>query len=274
LDSDDGGSVFNSRGRKILPYGLILAPTRELATQIFEEARKVLLFCRKARVLLFDVQTEWTIAKHCVADALQKAVHTMLPILADFSDNRFRCIYSYNAFARSRVTNVIYLAGHSCVCLCVSQFTYRTGMRPVVVYGGQDARNQLQDLGRGCDILVATPGRSVDFIDRGRMSLSKVRGGSHIGHGFESQIRQIVEKTDTKQDGRQTFKFSATFPCEIQALAQDFLRDYVFLAVGCVRFTTDFITQKVENAREHDTRDLWMSILPSCDGLTIDLHGG
>jgi len=42
--SDDGGSVFNSRGRKISPYGRILAPTRELATQIFEEARKVLLF--------------------------------------------------------------------------------------------------------------------------------------------------------------------------------------------------------------------------------------
>jgi len=231
LDSDNGGSVFNSRGRKISPYGLILAPTRELATQIFEEARKVLLFYREARVLLFDLQTEWMIAKHCVADALQKAVHTMLPILADFSDTLFRCIYSYDAFARSRVTNVISLTSHRCVCLFVSQFTYRTGMRPVVVYGGQDARNQLQDLGRACDILVATPGRLVDFIDRGRILLSKMgflcfdEADRMLDMGFEPQIRQIVEKTNMKQDGRQTVMLPATFPQEIHALAQDFLRD-------------------------------------------------
>ena len=50
------------------------------------------------------------------------------------------------------------------------------------------------------------------------------------------------------RDTRQTLMFSATFPKEIQRLAQDFLRDYIFLAVGRVGSTTDFITQYVQSA--------------------------
>ena len=65
--------------------------------------------------------------------------------------------------------------------------------------------------------------------------------------GFEPQIRRIVEQDNMprSEDGRQTMMFSATFPKEIQMLARDFLRDYVFLAVGRVGSTTENITQKV-----------------------------
>ncbi len=70
-------------------------------------------------------------------------------------------------------------------------------------------------------------------------------------------------------ENRQTLMFSATFPKEIQRLAQDFLYDYVFLAVGRVGSTTDFITQKLEYVAEADKRDMLLNTLPHCEGLTL-----
>lgn len=49
-----------------------------------------------------------------------------------------------------------------------AKFSFRTGLRTCVAYGGADIREQMRDLERGVDILVATPGRLVDLIERGR----------------------------------------------------------------------------------------------------------
>ena len=51
------------------------------------------------------------------------------------------------------------------------QFAYRSHVRPFVVYGGADINSQLRDLEWGCHVLVATPGRLVDLMDRGRIGL-------------------------------------------------------------------------------------------------------
>ena len=132
-----------------------------------------------------------------------------------------------------------------------AKFCYRTGIAPVVVYGGADMRGQLRELERGCDMLVATPGRLVDMIERGRISLECVRhlildeADRMLDMGFEPQIRRIVEEEGMSQD-RQTFMFSATFPKEIQRLAADFLHDYIFLAVGRVGSAAKDIVQHVE----------------------------
>ena len=56
----------------------------------------------------------------------------------------------------------------------IPQFSYRSHMRPVVVYGGADISTQLQELSRGCDVLVATPGRLQDMLERHRVVLEKV----------------------------------------------------------------------------------------------------
>lgn len=85
----------NSSGRrKQYPLGLVLAPTRELATQIYDEARK---------------------------------------------------------------------------------FAYRSRMRPAVVYGGSNIVDQMRELDRGCHLLVATPGRLVDMLGRGKIGLHNCR---------------------------------------------------------------------------------------------------
>ncbi|KAL0185160.1 hypothetical protein M9458_020857, partial [Cirrhinus mrigala] len=51
------------------------------------------------------------------------------------------------------------------------KFSYRSRVRPCVVYGGADIGQQIRDLERGCHLLVATPGRLVDMMERGKIGL-------------------------------------------------------------------------------------------------------
>lgn len=158
------------------------------------------------------------------------------------------------------------------------KFAYRSWVRPAVVYGGADIGSQIRQIERGCDLLVATPGRLVDLIERARISLANIRylvldeADRMLDMGFEPQIRRIVEKEDMPgvQD-RVTLMFSATFPRDIQYLARDFLKDYIFLSVGRVGSTSENITQKVEYVEDEDKRSVLLDILHSTDvnGLTL-----
>jgi ATP-dependent RNA helicase DDX3X len=90
--------------------------------------------------------------------------------------------------------------------------------------------------------------------------------------GFEPQIRRIVEGEDMPRvEDRQTLMFSATFPRDIQMLARDFLKDYIFLSVGRVGSTSENITQKVEYVEDHDKRSVLLDILHThgTTGLTL-----
>ncbi|KAK7345182.1 hypothetical protein VNO77_15736 [Canavalia gladiata] len=148
------------------------------------------------------------------------------------------------------------------------KFSYQTGVKVVVAYGGAPITQQLRELERGVDILVATPGRLVDLLERARVSLQMIRylaldeADRMLDMGFEPQIRKIVEQMDMPPPGmRQTLLFSATFPKEIQRLASDFLSNYVFLAVGRVGSSTDLIAQRVEYVLESDKRSHLMDLL-------------
>jgi len=89
--------------------------------------------------------------------------------------------------------------------------------------------------------------------------------------GFEPQIRRIVEGEDMPPtQGRQTLMFSATFPRDIQMLARDFLKDYIFLSVGRVGSTSENITQKIEYVEDIDKRSVLLDILHTHGvGLTL-----
>ncbi|KAM6580231.1 hypothetical protein CsatA_004005 [Cannabis sativa] len=148
------------------------------------------------------------------------------------------------------------------------KFAHQTGLKIVAAYGGASISNQLRNLERGVDILVATPGRLVDMIERGRVSLRSIKyltldeADRMLDMGFEPQIRKIVEKMDMPPPGtRQTMLFSATFPTEIQKLASDFLSNYIFLAVGRVGSSTDLIVQKIDYVEDMDKRNHLMHIL-------------
>ncbi|KAF9365375.1 DEAD-box ATP-dependent RNA helicase [Mortierella sp. NVP85] len=160
------------------------------------------------------------------------------------------------------------------------KFAYRSWVRTCVVYGGADIGHQLRQIDRGCDLLTATPGRLVDLIERGRVSLANIKflvldeADRMLDMGFEPQIRRLVEKEDMPGvNERHTLMFSATFPRDIQLLARDFLRDYIFLSVGRVGSTSENITQKIEYVEDEDKRSVLLDILhaqPRGDmGLTL-----
>lgn len=139
------------------------------------------------------------------------------------------------------------------------KFAYRSNLKPCVIYGGADVGQQLRELQRGCHLLVATPGRLVDFLERNKVGLEFCRflcldeADRMLDMGFEPQIRRIIEQDSlpAKED-RQTLMFSATFPKQIQTLASDFLNDYIFLTVGRVGSTSSNITQRMEHVPEKD----------------------
>lgn len=148
------------------------------------------------------------------------------------------------------------------------KFLYCTGIASVVVYGGADVRDQLRQIERGCDLLVATPGRLVDLIERGRLSMENVKfmvldeADRMLDMGFEPQIRRIVEQEGMPhREDRQTMMFSATFPANIQRLAGDFMRDYIFLTVGRVGAASENVTQTVEYVEQNDKLDQLMKFL-------------
>uniref|UniRef100_A0A452UQ18 RNA helicase n=1 Tax=Ursus maritimus TaxID=29073 RepID=A0A452UQ18_URSMA len=158
------------------------------------------------------------------------------------------------------------------------KFSYRSRVRPCVVYGGADIGQQIRDLERGCHLLVATPGRLVDMMERGKIGLDFCKylvldeADRMLDMGFEPQIRRIVEQDTMPPKGvRHTMMFSATFPKEIQMLARDFLDEYIFLAVGRVGSTSENITQKVVWVEESDKRSFLLDLLNATgkDSLTL-----
>ncbi|CAL9737291.1 ATP-dependent RNA helicase Ded1p [Monosporozyma servazzii] len=157
------------------------------------------------------------------------------------------------------------------------KFCYRSWVKPCVVYGGAPIGNQIREMDRGCDLLVATPGRLSDLIDRGKISLSNVKylvldeADRMLDMGFEIQIRQIVEGCDMPPvSERQTLMFSATFPADIQHLARDFLGEYIFLSVGKVGSTSENITQRILYVESEDKKSALLDLISDSEnGLTL-----
>ncbi|XP_047053648.1 DEAD-box ATP-dependent RNA helicase 52A-like [Lolium rigidum] len=163
------------------------------------------------------------------------------------------------------------------------KFSHQTGIKVKVAYGGTSMIQQLRDIERGVDILVATPGRLVDMIERGRVSLEAIKylvmdeADRMLDMGFEPQIRKIVDGMGMpRKSMRQTMLFSATFPPQIQRLASDFLSKYIFITVGRVGSSTDLITQKLEFVTHDEKKTYLLNLLQeqsfcSSDGKPLTL---
>jgi len=146
-------------------------------------------------------------------------------------------------------------------------------LETVCVYGGANARGQLKQLAyagamANTLLVVATPGRLTDFVDRGIVSLSSVQflvldeADRMLDMGFEPQIRKLVQRSGMPApDRRQTLLFSATFPPAIQKLAGEFLRkDYAWIAVGRVGSTTNSIKQVIVKSTNNKRDKLKLTV--------------
>lgn len=117
-----------------------------------------------------------------------------------------------------------------------------------VAFGGVTIGNQARALMNGVDILVATPGRLLDLIDRGALSLRDVEvfvldeADRMLDLGFIHDLRRIVKLLPSD---RQTLFFSATMPAAISSLAEAFLNDPVKVSVTPVATTAERIAQSV-----------------------------
>ncbi|WP_194905651.1 DEAD/DEAH box helicase [Catenulispora rubra] len=112
----------------------------------------------------------------------------------------------------------------------VHRYGAELGVRVLPVYGGQPIGHQLRALGRGVDVVVATPGRALDHIARGTLRLDALQtvvldeADEMLDMGFSEDIDSILENAPAE---RQTVLFSATMPSRIDALARRHLSDPV-----------------------------------------------
>ncbi|CAG9314497.1 unnamed protein product [Blepharisma stoltei] len=153
------------------------------------------------------------------------------------------------------------------------KFAYKTGIRCVVVHGGKDFYNQENEINRGIDILIATPGRLIDFLERGMIDLAIVRylildeGDRMLDMGFEPQIRRILRAMHGND--HETIMCSATFPEEMKAIAATFMKDFVFLAIGRVGSTSENITQTLYHVEDHLKLEFLIRVLQNFQGITL-----
>ena len=112
---------------------------------------------------------------------------------------------------------------------------YMPGLHVVAVYGGASIENQIRQLRHGAQIIVATPGRLIDLMNRGKARLDAVRNvvldeaDEMLNMGFSESINTIFEGVP---EDRNTLLFSATMSKEIERIAKNYLRDYKEIVVG------------------------------------------
>ena len=145
-----------------------------------------------------------------------------------------------NIDPRDRTTQVVILSPTRELCLQIADdlkdySRYIDGLHVVAVYGGTSIEGQIRQLKKGCQIIVATPGRLIDLMHRKVAQLHSVRNivldeaDEMLNMGFTDSIDEIL--ADLPEE-RQTLLFSATMGPEIERIAKSYLKDYQEIVVG------------------------------------------
>jgi ATP-dependent RNA helicase RhlE len=138
------------------------------------------------------------------------------------------------------------------------------GISHTTIFGGVSQNNQVKDLQRGVDILVATPGRLLDLMNQGYVKLNLVEhfildeADRMLDMGFINDLRKIIAKLPLK---KQTLFFSATVAPEIRKLANSLLKDPVNIAVSPVSSAAPKIQQCVYHVKKENKRGLLTHVL-------------
>ena len=150
-----------------------------------------------------------------------------------------------------------------------------TGLSTVTLIGGADYAKQLAKVNdRATDIVVATPGRLIDFIQRGDMYLDRVESmvldeaDRMLDMGFIPQVKRIVRSTPRKED-RQTLLFSATFSRDIMNLAQQWTFDPITVEIEPERVATENVDQRVYLLESRDRLNVLKRLLATPEATSV-----
>jgi len=141
-------------------------------------------------------------------------------------------------------------------------------IRATVLHGGVGYGRQRSELRAGTDIVVATPGRLMDFLQEGELNLNGIQilvldeVDRMLDMGFIHDVKRIIQKCPQK---RQTLFFSATVPPEIAAVASFALRDPVRIEIGVARSVTTLITHAIYSVHQEQKFELLLALLAAID---------
>ena len=142
--------------------------------------------------------------------------------------------------ANNRNTQALILSPTRELCLQITNeiknySKYEKGINVVAIYGGASITDQARDIKRGAQIIVATPGRMQDMINRGLVNISQINycildeADEMLNMGFYEDIVNILSTTP---DDKNTWLFSATMPAEVARIGKQFMTDPVEITVG------------------------------------------
>lgn len=146
----------------------------------------------------------------------------------------------------------------------IAAYGRHLSLRHHVVFGGVSQHGQVNAIRNGVDILVATPGRLLDLMQQGHITLSNIKffvldeADRMLDMGFIYDVKKVIAKLPAK---RQSLFFSATMPPEISQLADMLLKNPIKVEVTPVSSTVEIIQQAIYFVDKNDKQDLLIDIL-------------
>lgn len=153
-----------------------------------------------------------------------------------------------------------------------SAYSKYTNLKNTVIFGGVPQGAQVKALERGVDVLIATPGRLLDLMDQGFISLQDIKyfvldeADRMLDMGFINDIKKLLVKLPKK---RQTLFFSATMPPKIQKLSEEILINPKKVAVNPVSSTAETIQQSLYMTNKSSKNDLLLHILDNAEMVQV-----
>jgi ATP-dependent RNA helicase DeaD len=149
---------------------------------------------------------------------------------------------------------------------------YMKGVNVLTVYGGANIDEQIRGLRKGVQIVVGTPGRTVDLIKRKQLHLDNVKwlildeADEMLNMGFKDELDQVLEVTP---DEKQTLLFSATFPREVEAIARNYMNSPIEITAGQKNTGSDNVSNEYYVVTE---RNRYPALKRICDA-NPDVYG-
>ncbi|RZC60456.1 hypothetical protein C5167_022208 [Papaver somniferum] len=168
------------------------------------------------------------------------------------------------------------------------KFAHYLGIKVVSIVGGQSIEEQGFKIRQGCEVVIATPGRLIDCLERRYAVLNQCNyvvldeADRMIDMGFEPQVMGVLdampssnlkpenedEELDAKRIYRTTYMFSATMPASVERLARKYLRNPVVVNIGTAGKATELITQNVIMIKESEKMPRLQKLLNDLDEKT------